>query len=404
VTAPSVGTRHHLSPWQRGIQIGLIAVGLAGAAPTVAHPFDPGFAYSVAGLTFAAVGWLLTERKPENGIGWCFLGVWFLVGAFSLAAVGQHHAVSTNTYDTWWAWASGWVVGWMWGPLLLLATTMPLLLFPDGMVGRLSRWVAWTGVAATVVSVAAEMLSPELAYFRSNDQVDPYLRANNPLSPGFLAGAGNADGWAVRNIAILVLCATAVVAAGHLVVRGRRSSGVERLQFRWVVFGAAVAAVLISLTILPAFRDSGLLGTFTWALALVALPITTAIAILRFHLYDIDRVLSRTAAYAIVTGLAVAVYAVIVTTITRLLPTSSALPVAIATLAAAAVFQPLLRVVRNVVDHRFNRARYDAQRTVNAFGERLRSQADLVVVVDDLRTVVEQTLDPHRAAVWMREP
>jgi hypothetical protein len=289
----------------------------------------------------------------------------------------------------------------MWGPLLLLATTMPLLLFPTGIRGRFDRWVAWSGIAFASVTVVSEMVSPELAYFGSADQIDPIFRSNNPLAPAFLAGAGNADDWLVRNVAMAFLCATAVLAAGSLVARGRRSRGVERLQFRWVVFGAAVTAVLITLTLLPALRDdTTAVATFLWATALMALPITTAIAILRFHLYDIDRVLSRTTSYAVVTGIAIAVYAVLVTTISRLLPTSSALAVTIATLSAAALFQPLLRIVRRIVDRRFNRARYDAQSTVEAFGERLRSEADLGLVLDDLQSVVTKTLDPRAVTIW----
>jgi hypothetical protein len=102
----------------------------------------------------------------------------------------------------------------------------------------------------------------------------------------------------------------------------------------------------------------------------------------------------------VVTGIAIAVYAVLVTTISRLLPTSSALAVTIATLSAAALFQPLLRIVRRIVDRRFNRARYDAQSTVEAFGERLRSEADLGLVLDDLQSVVTKTLDPRAVTIW----
>ena len=396
-------THVSLRPLQRVGQLSLLVVGLVGLVPGLGQPLDASIGYAAAGLVFAGVGWLLTQRLPTNGIGWCFLGVWSLIGAFGIADWAQQRATQTGQYTAWWAWAGGWLVGWMWGPLLLLATTLPLLLFPGGFASRRWRRVAAVGVVAATISVVAEMVSPQLGYFANHDQQVPILVSNNPLSPAFLADAGPADGWRIRNLCLLVLCVTAVIAAVGLVLRARRSSGDERLQFRWVTYGAVLMAGLIMLTFLPGFADSGLLGTTTWSVALAALPVTTGIAILRFHLYDIDRVISRTTAYAVVTGLLIGTYAVVVTAVSRLLPDSSNLSIAAATLTAAAIARPLLRRVQGIVDRRFNRARYDAQHTVEGFGEHLRQQVHPEVVEAELLRAVSDTLHPTAVTVWLRE-
>jgi hypothetical protein len=138
-------------------------------------------------------------------------------------------------------------------------------------------------------------------------------------------------------------------------------------------------------------------------LALAALPVSIGVGILKYHLYDIDRLISRTLAYALVTGLLVGVYAGIVTLATGVLPFSSPVGVAASTLAAAALFNPLRRRVQRIIDRRFNRARYDAQTIVAAFAARLKDAVDLDLVRDDLAGVVQQTLEPAHLSVWMSE-
>jgi hypothetical protein len=138
------------------------------------------------------------------------------------------------------------------------------------------------------------------------------------------------------------------------------------------------------------------------AVALTFVPVACGIAILRYRLYEIDRVISRTASYVLVTGALLGVYVLVVTTVGQLLPESNALAVASATLAAAALFRPLLSSVQRVVDHRFNRARYDAERTVDAFASRLREEVDPDVVTVDLLQVVERTVVPEHASLWLR--
>jgi hypothetical protein len=171
-----------------------------------------------------------------------------------------------------------------------------------------------------------------------------------------------------------------------LLLRFRGSRGVERQQLRWVAAGAAVAVV----GLLLGASSSGL--TY---LAVMAVPVAVAVAVLRYRLWDLDRIISRTVIYTLVTGLLVVPYVLIVPAATQVAQGAGSLAVAAATLAAAAMFQPLRRRIQDVVDRRFNRHRYDAARTVDAFAARLRDQVDLAALSAELLTVVERTVQPN---------
>jgi len=188
------------------------------------------------------------------------------------------------------------------------------------------------------------------------------------------------------------------------VISWRRSSGERRQQLKWLLTGAAVLAVseavLQPIGALPNLSASaqGVLNTAS-AVALSALPVGLAVAILRYRLYDIDRIISRTLSYTIVTGLLVGVYAALVLLATEVLSVKSPVAVAAATLATAALFNPVRRRVQRIVDRRFNRARYDADQTVAAFAARLQDSVDLDAVQADLAAVVQRALEP--AHIWM---
>jgi peptidoglycan/LPS O-acetylase OafA/YrhL len=187
-----------------------------------------------------------------------------------------------------------------------------------------------------------------------------------------------------------------------VVLRFRSSRGVERQQMRWVAAGAA-AAVGGLLVGLP----SGLGIAPNWISfivypALLSVPVGVAVAVLRYRLWDLDRLVSRTVTYAVVTGLLVLPYLAIVAATPRLAEGSGSLAVAAATLAAAALFQPLRRRVQDLVDRRFNRRRYDAARTLDAFAARLRDQVDLDALHGELLAVVDQTMQPTQASLWLR--
>jgi hypothetical protein len=193
-----------------------------------------------------------------------------------------------------------------------------------------------------------------------------------------------------------------MVAAGSLVVRFRRARGVERQQLRWVAWAAA----LVALTAITALASAalGLSEVLDWAagVCVALLPLATGAAILRYRLYDLDRIVSRTLAYGLLTVLLGGGYAGVVLGLGQLLGRDSPLVVATATLAVAAAFQPARRRIQAVVDRRFNRRRYDAARTIQAFSARLRQQVDLDTLTAELLGVVEQTMQPASVSVWLR--
>jgi hypothetical protein len=199
-----------------------------------------------------------------------------------------------------------------------------------------------------------------------------------------------------------ITVAAVVVGALSLVVRFRRARGIERQQLRWV----ALAALLVTMTILVALAGMAvgnpLLIIWGAGVSFAILPPAIGAAVLRYRLYDLDRIISRTLAYGLLTVLLGLGYAGVVLGLGRLLPQGSSLIVAAATLAVAAAFQPARRRVQQVVDRRFNRRRYDAAHTIAAFSARLRDQVDLDTLTAELLAVVDQTMQPTQASLWLR--
>jgi hypothetical protein len=194
-----------------------------------------------------------------------------------------------------------------------------------------------------------------------------------------------------------------VVGAGSLVARFRRARGVERQQLRWLALAAALTGAGAVVGVGMAMGATAV-PLFAGGVCLALLPLATGAAILRYRLYDLDRIVSRTVAYGLLTVLLGLGYAVVVLGLGRLLPEGSSLVVAAATLAVAAVFQPLRRRIQQAVDRRFNRRRHDAGRIIEAFGARLRDQVDLDTLTAEVLAVVDQTMAPTRASLWLRPP
>ena len=216
----------------------------------------------------------------------------------------------------------------------------------------------------------------------------PHLSSASPIANG---------AW-IRGLTVLLL------GAASLFVRYRRSAGDERLQLKWFVCAAVVSLVLLS-ALLPV-SEAGTRGHMAFDLAVVAgvglaLPAGIGIAVLKYRLYAIDRIISRTVSYAMVTGLVALVYLGCVALLTRALPVRGNVGIAVAVLAAAAVFSPLRRRVQAVADRRFDRARYNARRVVAQFSGQLRDQVDLDVLSADLITVVDQVLAPEHVGLWL---
>ena len=232
----------------------------------------------------------------------------------------------------------------------------------------------------------------------------------NPLDPPYEAVAvpllfESGPLAAVARLGDVIVLVGVLVAAGSLVLRFRRARGIERLQLRWVTAAAALAA-LAAAVILVTWATIGSAAQPIWELATVAfmaaLPLATGASILRYRLYDLDRIISRTLAWTALTILLGLGYAAAVLLLGLLLPDSSSLAVAGATLAVAATFQPVRRRVQETVDRRFNRRRYDAARTIAAFSARLREEVDLDTLSVELLAVTDQTMQPTTVSLWLR--
>ena len=274
-----------------------------------------------------------------------------------------------------------------------------MLLFPDGKLS--SAWwrgALWAYVGVYLFSLVILAVATAQAVIGRPFQVD----AN-----GGLKITDNASGWygAVAKPTQLIILLFIVAFIGRQILSWRRSSGERRQQLKWLASGAVVvvaSALLVgSHSAFPA-RAWQVAASLAW-FGFAALPVSIGVAILKYRLYDIDRIISRTLAYALVTGLLVGVYAGLVLLATQGLRFSSPVAVAALTLAAAALFSPLRRRVQRTVDRRFNRARYDADTLVAAFSDRLKDAVDLAAVQADLIGVTHQALEPAHVTVWLRD-
>jgi hypothetical protein len=252
------------------------------------------------------------------------------------------------------------------------------------------RWWARAMVAVPLLLVLL-MLAP--------GPVDPSVQVlGSPFEFGGLGGP-----LLVANQLALAFTTLAVaVCAGSLVARFRRARGVERQQLRWVALAAALLVVAAGVALVGLALDAP--EVVTWAISawVAGLPLALGAAVLRYRLYDLDRIISRTLAYGLLTLLLGVGYAAAVLGLGRLLPDSSSLVVAAATLAVAALFQPARRRVQQAMDRRFNRRRHNAAETIQAFSTHLRDQLDLDTLGAELLAVVDQTMQPTHASLWLR--
>jgi hypothetical protein len=230
---------------------------------------------------------------------------------------------------------------------------------------------------------------------------DPRLLVtNSPFSTRALGGVL----VVATQVALAVAALAVAAAAGSLLVRFRRARGIERQQLGWVALAAALMVLAVPVVLVAVALGIPILVDWAAAVWVMVLPVAVGAAILRYRLYDLDRIISRTLAYGLLTLLLGGGYAVVVLGLGQLLGRDSPLVVAAATLAVAAVFQPARRRVQAVVDRRFNRRRHDAARIIEGFGARLRDQVDLDTLTADLLAVVDQTMQPTQASLWLRSP
>jgi hypothetical protein len=344
-------------------------------------------------LAFATVGAVILARRPGNRIGWLCWAIGFGI-TVSILGSKQVWAVLANQ-----GWSSAWAVLVQLGTIAWLGTLLGLLpflvlLFPTGRLLS-PRWrpVAWTLGLVLGLYLIARLLAP--------GPVDPAF-PDNPL------GIESAEGLLqrIQTMAGVVVPVLILAVLASVVVRFRRSRGEERQQLKWFTF--VVAAELVLLPGLGGVAERlapevGALVVFPMSISLI--PIAIGIAVLKYRLYDIDRLIRRTLVYGLLTVLLGAIYTAGVFGLGQLLnPVTgeSALAVAAATLAVAALFQPARRRIQAVVDRRFNRRRYDAAKTIQAFSTRLRDQLDLDTLSTELLAIVDQTTEPTLVSLWLR--
>ncbi len=374
--------------------------GTGGALPSIAFMFTR--------LMFPVVGILIATRRPGNAVAWILLAiglVWSVdtaAGSFAATADADHHGTTGLAP---YAAAIG---NFQWVLAIGITGTFLLLLFPDGhLPGPRWRWVARLSAGTLALGSLTILLAPG----KLTDSAVP--DATNPFGIAALAGALDV----ASGLFILLLPIAMVCSAASMVVRFRRSGGVERQQLKWLATAAGIVALLyaVVLVLSLAFEESrNQVPQWIRILEDVALfsfsliPISIGFAVFRYRLYDIDLIIRRTLIYTVVVATLAVLYLGTVTVLSGGLQTvtgqSSALAVTVSTLVAVAAFRPLQHRVQRAVDRRFARVSYDAARTLEAFSSRLREQIDLDALSSDMVGVVTDTMRPEHASLWLVPP
>jgi hypothetical protein len=351
-------------------------------------------------LPFGVVGFAVAWRRPRNRLGWIFVS---LVVAAALSDAGSLYAIADYRLRH-----GTLPLGWVamlaqpgWAPVIVLAG-VAILLFPDGTpASPLLRRVLWLYLAPALLWMVTAYVLTAHAIIGHDIRVDD---GGNLLA---LTNGRNSPGWwnVLQDVVFVAIAVGFLLSLAGQVISYRRSSGERRQQLKWLLGGlaACLAGVVIAIVIAVGHAAGfwGVVGHVALLAAVLAVPVSMGVAILKYRLYDIDRIISRTLAYAIITGLLVGIYAGLVLLTTQVFRIHSTVAVAASTLAAAALFNPVRRRVQLRVDRWFNRAQYDADQTVAAFAARLKDTVDLDSVRDDLTGVVDQALEPAHVSVWI---
>jgi len=392
-----VGKRWTWVAWSM-LAIYLVGVGVGMPLMVANGEFqrDPGGQASLllAFTAFMVMGAVIVAHRPDNAIGWIFSAIGLLVGTGFFAWQYAEYAYITRGSPLPGAMLSAWYNSWWWYPTLILATVVTVLVFPTGRLLS-ARWrpVAWLTAAITAAIVALTALAPTL-------DLGEGTKLRNPIGLAWIPIPEQSALGPVLLGLVLVCTGAAVVS---LVLRFRRSQGVERQQLKWFTYAgvllfawSAVDLVLPDVAPFTAF----------FGLTIALVPVAAGIAVLRYRLYDIDRLINRTLVYGLLTALLAGVYAGAVLVLGQVFGGFRAEPptwaIAGVTLAVAALFQPARRRIQQVVDRRFNRRNYDAAKTIEAFSARLRDEVDLDALSAELLAVTNLTMQPTAASLWLR--
>jgi hypothetical protein len=367
---------------------GLVFRAANGSLPTLT---DESWLLIPLAVGLPIVGAAIARRQPRHPIAWIFIGSGLGAGLAMFTYEYGHYALITKPGSVPLAVAVAWVSEWMWTTGAIPLLTFGLLLFPDGhLPSRRWRPIAWLAGAT-------------MAMFTLGSAVQPGLMPGYPDIPNPVGIEAARLLQVLASLSQVCLLVVVVGSAASILVRFRRARGLERQQLKWLAYAVVVATVAL---VLASRQWAGWAVAEVVALVAVGfIPVAIGIAILRYRLFDIDRLISRTLTYGLLTALLAGVYATGVFVAGRLLNPAtgdSALAVAASTLAVAALFQPLRRRIQRLVDRRFNRSRYDAARTVEAFSGRLREEIDLDSLSAELLAVVDQAMQPAQASLWLR--
>jgi hypothetical protein len=364
----------------------------------VAHQVGGSATSFALGVACLVTGSVLARRQPSNAIGWvllasaAFFALNTLASAWSVYVYVQHHAGAPLGAVAVFLQPS-------WAPAIALFA-VSILLFPDGRIPR-GRWraslwmflalaLAWSGGA---FGIALYAIATHAIHIDAGGNL---VMSDHPAG-------GNVWWGAVQDTFFSALILSAIAWVGRQVVMFRRADAIQRLQLKWLISGAVISVLGGFASILTS-GSGGIVGAVgdVLGLGLVAFPLAIAVAVQRYRLYEVDRLVSRTLAYAILTSLLVGVFIGLIALTTDTLAFSGRVGVAASTLAAAALFNPLRIRIQRLVDHRFNRARYDAEATVAAFTARLRDAVEISVIRADLLDAVNRAVEPSHVSVWIK--
>jgi hypothetical protein len=393
------GFRSGLTPPRASLALGgLTAVAVAAGGLLTVLARDPRASFDGVLLLIivivAAVGLVVARRQPSNPIGWMLLVASVFFAGYAVAVlyvVLDYHRDGGRLPLGRVALAGEpcWVLGFV---LLGLAVA----LFPDGRLAS-RRW----RIPLIVYIVAGAWFWSVWSLSQATLQIGPGFDVDEVGNyfgeQGGFSGATAGMAWAAAPIVLVLLIAFVIRQAATW----RRATGERRKQLTWLMSGGALSVVSIYLVSTNNTSSAERVVTDIAAVGLTAIPLAIGIGILKYRLYEIDRLISRTLSYLAITGLLVAVFLGLVALTTSVLPFSSPVGVAASTLAAAALFTPLRRRVQRLVDRRFNRARYDADSIIAAFKIRLRDAVDLDTISQELREAVSQAVAPAHASVWV---